>query len=95
MKLSLPSMLPRINTQFQRIFPLRQRQALWQEVQPGRYHYQITADALLRALLMAFTLRLSGLREMIERLGRLLGTANFSSLARRSRVRVRAILRRG
>ena len=60
--------------------PLSQRQALWREVQPGRYHYQITAAALVRSLMMAFVFRLSGLREMVERLGRHLGSANFSSL---------------
>jgi hypothetical protein len=61
-------------------FPLSQRQALWRTVQPGRYHYQITADALVRVFLSAFVWRLSGLREIVERLGRLLGTGNFSSL---------------
>lgn len=49
-------------------------------MQPGRYHYQITAQGLVRAVMLAYVFRLSGLREIVERLGRHLGTTNFSSL---------------
>jgi hypothetical protein len=40
----------------------------------------VTPDALTRAFMMAFAFRLSGLRQIAERLGRTLGTRNFSSL---------------
>ena len=61
-------------------FPLKDRRALWQAIRPGHYHYQITPQALVCAFMTAFVLRLSGLREVVERTGRVLGTRNFSSL---------------
>jgi hypothetical protein len=51
------------------------------EIQPAHYHYDITRPSLVRAFMAAFVLRLSGLREVAERLGRWLGTRNFSSLS--------------
>lgn len=54
---------------------------MWREVCPGQYHYQITCDALVTAFLGAFVLRLSGLRDVVDRLGRTLKTSNFSSLS--------------
>ena len=54
---------------------------MWAAVCPGAYHYQITAQALVLAMMAAFALRLSGLREIVGRLGRTLGTDNFSSLS--------------
>lgn len=56
------------------------RNALWREVEPRSYAYRITPDALVQSFLIAFLARLSGLRAVVERCGRLLGTANFSSL---------------
>jgi hypothetical protein len=40
----------------------------------------ITLDALVRAMMAAFVLRMSGLREIAQRLNSTLGTDNFSSL---------------
>lgn len=51
------------------------------EVKPGRYGYIITCDALVGAVMTAFVLRLSGLREIVARSGKRLGTSNFSSLS--------------
>lgn len=62
-------------------FPLRVRRAAWQAVQPGQYHYHITADALVQALLATFALRLAGLRDIAARFCELLQTRNFSSLS--------------
>lgn len=61
-------------------FPLKDRRELWGKVQSRRYHYQITPDALVRVLMMAFVVRLAGLRDIVQRLGSCLGTHNFSSL---------------
>ena len=52
-----------------------------EEVKPGRYAYIIEAEALMRAVMMAFVLRVSGLRDMVARFGNRLGTRNFSSLS--------------
>lgn len=54
---------------------------MWAEVQPRRYRYTLTPDVLVRAVMSAFVLRLSGLRDMARFQARLLGTANFSSLS--------------
>jgi len=62
-------------------FPLKVRQTIWQSVQAGHYHYQITPDALVQALLATFALRLAGLREIAARFSQLLQTRNFSSLS--------------
>jgi len=80
MKLSSLSMLPTINAQIQRFFPLKERLVLWQAVRPGDYHYRITPHALICALMTAMVLRLSGVREITQRCSRSLGTRNFSSL---------------
>lgn len=50
-------------------------------MRPGDYAYQITPSGLIVAFMAAFALRLPGLREVTERLWRMLKTLNFSSLS--------------
>lgn len=55
---------------------------MWDQAEGRSYARAIRADALVTALMTAFVLRWSGLREIAERMGRkLLGTSNFSSLS--------------
>lgn len=51
------------------------------EVRPGDYACKITADALVRVFLIAYAWRMSGLREIADRLGAMLGTDKFGSLS--------------
>lgn len=62
-------------------FPLKTRQKLWKTVQPAQYPHRIDPFALIAELMMAYVFRLSGLRELVKRRGRSLGTGNFSSLS--------------
>jgi len=73
-------MLPLIHAQFQRFPPLREQRAIWQTVKFGRYHDQITPQALLGVFIMAMARRMSGLREIAAHCWRALGSRNFSSL---------------
>ena len=54
---------------------------MWDQAEPRRYTRAIAADALVRAMMTAFVARLSGLREIAERMNSVLGTNNFSSLS--------------
>lgn len=54
---------------------------MWEEIQPRRYHYQITPEALICAVMTSFALRLAGLRDIVARFKRALGSDNFSSLS--------------
>lgn len=78
--LSLAS-LPSLNAQFHKYFPKATLQKLWHQVQPHKYHYQLHYTALVPCLFLAYLARISGLRDLTERHGPLLGTLNFSSLS--------------
>lgn len=54
---------------------------MWNEVRPGNYVQKIQTDALVRVFMVALLHRFSGLREIAEKLGKTLGTTNFSSLS--------------
>jgi hypothetical protein len=54
---------------------------LQKEVKPGRYRYTIECNGLVRTMMMAFVTRASGLRDIVDRYGSMLGTSNFSSLS--------------
>ena len=54
---------------------------LWAKAEPRHYARVITAQGLVCALIYAFVARWSGLREIALRMGRRLGTCNFSSLS--------------
>lgn len=81
MKSSSLAILPKLNAQFHKYFPKRLLQALWQQAQPKAYHYALLPWALLQALWLAYLTRTSGLRDLTQRHGELLGTDNFSSLS--------------
>lgn len=51
------------------------------EVRPGDYPLKITCDALVRVFIIAYARRMSGLREIADRLGALLGTDKFGSIS--------------
>ena len=54
---------------------------MWNDIQPRRYTYRILPIALVRAFIIAYVLRLSGLRAVSERCARVLGNAAFNSIA--------------
>ena len=75
------SMMPQLFARFQRYFPQRELRAIWAGVEPRAYPIAISSQGLLQAFMLAFLARLTGLREVTRRCGRLLGTSCFSSLA--------------
>jgi len=54
---------------------------MWEEIQPRRYQYQITPEALICAVMTSFALRLAGLRDIWARFKSALGSDSFSSLS--------------
>lgn len=54
---------------------------MWKEIQPRRYPYKILPAALVHAFVIAFVLRLSGLRAVSQRCARVLDHATFNSIA--------------
>jgi hypothetical protein len=73
--------LPVINRQFHKYFPQAKLQELLEAAQPRHYHYKLNYCGLVLGLFMAYLTRISGLRDLTARHGRLLGTHNFSSLS--------------
>lgn len=53
---------------------------MWKDIQPHNYVYLILPAALVRAFVVAFVLRLSGLRAVGQRCARGLGNAAFNSI---------------
>jgi hypothetical protein len=78
--LSLQS-LPLINRQFHKYFPQAKLQEMLAAAQPRHYRYKLNYCGLVLGLFLAYLTRLSGLRELTQRHGRVLGTHNFSSLS--------------
>ena len=62
-------------------FPLGHRRRLWKQAAPNNYVRKIEGPALVRAMIGAYVLRLSGLREIAGRMQTLLGTSNHSALS--------------
>jgi hypothetical protein len=54
---------------------------LWDDIEPRKYPHTITASALVESFLLAFVMRLSGLRAVTARCCHRLKTHNFSSLS--------------
>lgn len=54
---------------------------MWREVEARNYAYRISPVGLVQSFLMAYALRLSGLRAVAQRCAQRLGTLNFSSLS--------------
>lgn len=79
---SLPlCILPQLCTLFHKYFPQKCQDQLWRQCQPLGYDYQIKPGGLVLGLMMAYLARASGLRQLTERHGELIGTTQFSSLS--------------
>lgn len=81
MKLLSKSLLPSALSKFHTVFPRQRIRALWSEIEPRHYEREIEAANLIQSFLMAFTLHLSGLREIVRCCSRVLRTENYSSLS--------------
>jgi hypothetical protein len=54
---------------------------MWRQIEPRNYAYRISPVGLVQSFLIAYALRLSGLRALVARCAARLGTSNFSSLS--------------
>lgn len=79
---SLPlPIVPKLGARFHKYFPKERLEELWRQVQPHAYPYALSPGGLLLGLMMAYLGRASGLRQLTERHGPMVGTDNFSSLS--------------
>lgn len=75
------AIVPKLGALFHKFFPKTRQDELWRQVQPHAYDYALRPGGLILGLMMAYLARASGLRQLAERHGELLGTHNFSSLS--------------
>lgn len=81
MKHSSNQSTPAVLTNFHKFFHKEFLSKAWDEAAPGKYKRKIMGPALVEAIMRAMLSRMTGVRDIVNRCGELLGTSNFSSLS--------------